>query len=59
MQVKTHSLSKMDVLVIFVLQETKNFNLFGNNCTQDNVKCHIEREESWLRRIVIEQVNYK
>ena len=30
-----------DVLVIFVLQETKNSNLFEKNCTEDNVACHI------------------
>ena len=34
-------------------------NLFDKNYTQKNVKCHIQHEESWLRWIVIEQVNYK
>ena len=29
------------------------------NCTQENVKCLIEHEDSWLRLIVIEQINYK
>ena len=37
----------------------KNSNLFDKNCTQENVKCHIQHEESWLGWIVIEQVNYK
>ena len=50
---------KRDVLVIFILQETKTFNLFDKNCTHENVKCHIQHEESWLRWIVIEQVNNK
>ena len=50
---------KKDYLVIFVLQDTKNFSLFGKNRTQGNVICHIQHEESWLRRIVVEQVNYK
>ena len=44
--------------MIFLLQETKNSNLFDKNCTQENVKCHIQHEESWLRLIAIEQVNY-
>ena len=39
--------SKKDVLVILILQETKNFNLlFGKICTQENVKCHIQHAES-------------
>ena len=33
---KTQS-KKKDVLVIFILQETKNSNLFDENCTQENV----------------------
>ena len=33
--------------------------LFHKKCTQDNVKCHISLEKSWLRWIVIEQVNLK
>ena len=56
--IKTLS-KKKDVLVIFISQETKNSNLFDKNCTQENVKCHIEHEGSWLRWIVIEQVNCK
>ena len=28
------------------------------NCTQENSKYHIQNEESWLRWIVLEQVNY-
>ena len=44
--IKTRS-KKKDVLVIFILsQETKNSNLFDKNCTQENVKCHIENAES-------------
>ena len=31
--IKTHS-KKKDVIVIFILQETKNSNLFDKNCTQ-------------------------
>ena len=43
----THKLSKKkDVLEMFVLQEMKNFNLFDKNHSQDNVKCHIQNEES-------------
>ena len=50
----------MDVLVIFILlQETKNPNLLDKNCTQENVKCHIQHEESWLRGIIIEQITSK
>ena len=43
---------------MFVLQETMNSNLLGKNCTQKKVRCHIQHEESWLRWIVIKQVNY-
>ena len=56
--IKTQS-KKKDVLVIFALQETKSFNLFGKNCTQENVQLHIQHGENWLRGIVIEQVNCK
>ena len=56
--IKTQSKNK-DVLVIFIFQETKNSNLFDRNGTQENVKCHTQHEDSWLRWIVIEQVNYK
>ena len=38
---KTQS-KKKDVLATFILQETKNSNLFYKNCTQENVKCHIQ-----------------
>ena len=55
----TQAEQKEGVLEIFVFQETKNFHLFDKNHSQDNVKCHIQNEESWLRRIVIELVNYK
>ena len=56
---KTQS-KKEDVRVIFILlQEMKNSNLFDKICTQENVKCHIQHEESWLRWIVIEKVSYK
>ena len=58
---------KKDVVVIFILQKmknsdlfnTENSNLFDKKYTQENVKYHIEHEESWLRWIVIEQVYYK
>ena len=36
----------MDVLAIFVFQETKNSNLFHKNRAHENVKCHIQHEES-------------
>ena len=55
--IKTQS-KKKDVFLIFIFQETKDSNLFDKNCTQENVKCHIQHEDSWLRRIVIEQVNF-
>ena len=29
--------------LIFVLQETKNSNLFDKNCTQENMKCHMKK----------------
>ena len=41
---KTQS-QKKGVLVISLLQETKNPNLFDKNCTQEKVKCHIQHEE--------------
>ena len=31
---------------VFILQETKDSNLFDKNCSQENVKCHIQHEES-------------
>ena len=42
--IKTQSKEK-DVPVIFILQETKNSNLFDKSYTQENVKCHIQHEE--------------
>ena len=34
---------KKNVLAIFILmQETKNSNLFAKNCTQENIKWHIQ-----------------
>ena len=48
-----------DVLVIFILQGTKNSNLFDKNCTQENVKCYIQHDSRWRRVILIEQLNYK
>ena len=48
-RIKTQS-KKKDVLIMFILlQKTKNSNLFDKSCTQENVKCHIQHEESWLR----------
>ena len=29
-----------------ILEETKNSNLFDKKCTQENVKCHVQHEES-------------
>ena len=44
--IKTQS-EKKDVLVIFILlQERKNSYLFDKNCTQENIKCHIQHDES-------------
>ena len=40
-RIKTQS-KKKDVVLIFKLQETKNFNLFDKSCTQENVKCQIQ-----------------
>ena len=54
----TYQNTEQDVFVIFTLQDTKNSNLFDKNCPQEDVTCHIQHEESWLRWIVIEQVNY-
>ena len=34
-------------------------NLFDKKRIRDNFKCHIQYEGSWIRWIVIEQVNYK
>ena len=42
----TQAEQKKDVLVVSVFQETKNYNLFDKNRTQDNIKCHIQHEES-------------
>ena len=39
--IKTQS-KKKNVLVIFILQETKNPNFFDKNCTQENVKFYIQ-----------------
>ena len=50
---------KKDAIVIFILQETKNYNLFDKSCYQENVKCHIQDDESWLGLTVTEEVNYK
>ena len=36
-----------------------NSSLLDKNRTQDKVKYHIQHERSWLRRIVMKQVNYK
>ena len=69
LHIKTHSKEKA-VLVMFILQETKNFNLldtkninlFYKNWTQKNVNCHILHilhEVSWLRWIENEQAIYK
>ena len=37
-----------NVLVIFILQETKNSNSFDKNCTWENFKCLIQHKENWL-----------
>ena len=56
--IKTKS-KKKDVLVIFTLQKRNEFQFFNKNCTQENVQLHIQHGESWLRGIIIEQLNYK
>ena len=43
--IKTQS-KKKDFFLIFIFQETKDSNLFDKNCTQENVKCHIQHEDS-------------
>ena len=58
LHIKTQS-KKNNVFVIFILQETKNSNLFEKNCTQENVKYNIQHKETWLRWILIEQIHYK
>ena len=35
-----------DIFVIFVLQKKKNSSLFDKNCTQENVKCYIQHEDT-------------
>ena len=56
--IKKNTEQKEGVLVIFILlQETKN--LFDKSCTHENVKYHIQHEKSWLRGIVLKQVNYQ
>ena len=59
--VRQHKIPKENkgVFVIFVLQETKNSNLFDKNGIQEYVKYYSQFEESWLRRILFEQVIYK
>ena len=54
-RIKTQS----TVLATIILQEMKNSNIFDKNCTQENIRCNIQHEESWRRWIVIEQVKYK
>ena len=39
--------------MIFLLQETKNSNLFDKSCTQENVKCHIMFRLYFLKGIVL------
>ena len=48
-----------DVLVIFVLQETKNPNLFEKNCTEDNAESWLSRHEEDTKKVdLVELVNY-
>ena len=54
----TYQNTEQDVFVIFMMQETKNSNLFDKVYVQEDVNCYIQHEENWLRWIVIEQVNY-
>ena len=56
--IKTRSKMK-DLSCDLYIGRNENANLFDKNCTQENVKCHIQHEESRLRWIVIEQVNVK
>ena len=41
----TYQNTEQAVLVIFILQETKNSNSFDKNCAQEDVKCPIQHEE--------------
>ena len=46
LHIKTKS-KKKDVFVVFILQETKSCNFFFDKiCTQEDVKCHIQHDES-------------
>ena len=50
--IKTQSNEK-DVLVIFVLLQETNFNLFDKKCTRENVKCHpysTWKKLTWMNR---------
>ena len=51
--IKRQSMKKHILIIFIVLQETKNSSLFDKNYTQENVRCYIQHEESWLKWIVL------
>ena len=44
--IKTQNRKKNALVIFILMQETKNSNLFVKTCTQENVKWHIQHEES-------------
>ena len=44
--IKTQNRKKKALVIFILMQETKNSNLFVKNCTQENVKWHIQHEQS-------------
>ena len=60
--IKTQS-KKKDVLVIFILQETKNSNLFDKYCTRANFKYHTAHEKlvwlNWLNRSITSNTTFR
>ena len=62
-KVHTETQSKNnDVLVIFILQEAKNSDLFDKNCAQGNVKCPMKKvdlDESLEELIVMHSEKIK
>ena len=55
---KVHSKHREKCSCNLYIARNEEFQFIWQNCTQEDVKCHIQYEESWRRRIVIEQVNY-
>ena len=57
--IKKKYISKDSKKFYITRNEGFQFTVFDKNWAQENVKCHIHHEDSWLRWIVIEQINYK